>query len=394
MQVFKVFMKILRSKIGIAMMYLSIFLSIGIASANSSQEQADFTESRAGIVINDLDKSSASEALCEYLADSNDVTYGAPDDKEILDGVYYNASRYYLTINKGFSDGLASGETKNIITHATQNGSYFENLVDSKIDMYLTTARAYIAGGSSTETALEQAAKALEKKTEVEMVSESGSEYAKTVYSYFKFIPYIFMGIFIFALCPVVIVMTGKEIKNRTFSSAISQKKFLFETALGAVVFLTFIYLLVVIFVPLVIFRCEFTREIGLAMLNSLAFTVFCGAIVLFISNLVDSEKLVSLIGNIVSLGMSFLCGVFVPLEFLGDGVKKVAVFLPAYWYEVLNSAIAGTDSQVYSDSLMKKCILIQLAFAAALVVATLAVMKARQAKVGESASKAEPQAA
>ena len=85
MQVFKVFMKILRSKIGIAMMYLSIFLSIGIASANSSQEQADFTESRAGIVINDLDKSSASEALCEYLADSNDVTYGAPDDKEILE---------------------------------------------------------------------------------------------------------------------------------------------------------------------------------------------------------------------------------------------------------------------------------------------------------------------
>lgn len=377
-------MRILRSKMGISIMYLSIFLSIGIASANQTKEQVDFSESRAGIVINDLDKTAASEALCDYLAESNEVTYGAPDDKDMLDGVYYNASRYYLTINKGFSEGLASGNTEHILIHSAQNGSYYENLVDSRIDMYLTTAGAYIAGGSSPDEALTKASKALEQKTDVEIVSEHGSEYAETVAPYFKFIPYIFMSIFIFALCPVIIVMTGKEIKNRTFSSSISQKRFLFETALGAIVFMLFIYLFVVIFVPLVIFGCKFTKEIGIAMLNSLAFTIFCGAVVLFISNLIETEKLVSLVGNIVSLGMSFLCGVFVPLEFLSDSVKKISAFLPAYWFEVLNSAVAGTDSQVYSDTLMIKCICIQLGFAVALVLATLAVMRTKQAKVGE----------
>ena len=376
-------MKILRSKFGISMMYLGIFLAVGIASANSSKEQTDFTESRAGIVINDLDNTPASKALCDYLAESNEVSYGAPDDREMLDGVYYNASRYYLTISKGFSDRLAGDDTDNILIHSAQNGSYYENLVDSRIDMYLTTARAYIAAGSSTDEALSQAGKALEQKADVEIVSEQGSEFAETVSHYFKFIPYIFMGVFIFALCPVIIVMTSKEIKNRTFSSAISQKRFLFETALGAVVYMIAIYVFVTIFVPFVIFGCEPTKEMWLAILNSLAFTLFCGSVVLFISNIAGSEKIVSLVGNVISLGMSFLCGVFVPLEFLGDGVKKIAVFLPAYWYEVLNSAIGGTDGQVYSDTLMIKCISIQLGFAAALTLATFAVIKSKEAKTG-----------
>ena len=35
----------------------------------------------------------------------------------------------------------------------------------------------------------------------------------------------------------------------------------------------------------------------------------------------------------VIALGMCFLCGIFVPLEFLGDSIIKAAHFLPAYWY-------------------------------------------------------------
>ncbi|MCR5817241.1 MAG: ABC transporter permease [Ruminococcus sp.] len=380
---YKVFLKILRSKLGIALMYIGIFLGIGMASANSSKEQVDFTESKAGIVINDMDNTEASKSLCEYLSESNNVSYGDPSDMDKLDAVYYNPSRYYLTINKGFSDSLAKGQTQSILSHSAQNGSYFENLVDSKIDLYLTTASAYIAGGSTADEAFNSAKKALSKKTEVEMISKHGSEYAETLSPYYKFIPYIFLGVFLFALCPVIIAMTQKEIKNRTFSSSLSPKRFLLETTLGTAVFMIVVYVFVCIFVPLVIFGCKPTREIFLSVINCLAFTVMCASLVLLISNLISDEKLVNLVGNIVALGMSFLCGVFVPLQYLGDSVKKIAVFLPAYWFEVLNSAIGGTDGQVYSDSLFIKCIGIQLAFAAALVLATFAVLKAKENKTG-----------
>ena len=383
MQVYKVFLKILRSKLGIALMYLGIFLGIGIASANSSKEQVDFTESKAGIVINDLDNTEGSKALCEYLSQNNLVTYGDPSDRDKLDGVYYNPSRYYLTINKGFSDALAKGETDGILTHSAQNGSYYETLVDSKIDLYLTTTSAYIAGGSTADEAFASAKKALSKKTEVEMISEQGSEFAETLSSYYQFIPYIFLGVFLFALCPVIIAMTEKEIKNRTFSSAMSPKRFLFQTALGTAAFMIALYVFVCIFFPLVVFGCKPTREIFLAIINALAFTAVCASLVLLVSNLITDQKLVNLVGNIIALGMSFLCGVFVPMQYLGDSVKKIAVFLPAYWYEVLNNAIGGTGGQVYSESLFIKCISIQLAFAAALVLATFAVLKAKENKTG-----------
>lgn len=35
-----------------------------------------------------------------------------------------------------------------------------------------------------------------------------------------------------------------------------------------------------------------------------------------------------------------FFGGVFVPLDFLGGGIKNVSKFLPTYWYEVNNSML------------------------------------------------------
>ena len=380
MQVYKVFMKILRSKMGIAITYLAIFLFIGISSANNSPNQGNFSESSAGIIVNDLDKSEASKALIEYLGQSNKISEGAPSDREMLDGIYYNPSRYYLTIKEGFGQKLAGGETDGILAHAAQEGSYYESLVGSKIDLYLTTAKAYVAAGSTAEEALSKAAAALEKKTEVTIVSKKAEGFGD-MEGYFKYIPYIFLSVFIFALCPVIMTMTKTEIKNRIFSSSISPKRFLFETALSSLSFMAAIYLLVIILIPVFVFKADVTHDMEIAWLNSLAFTVFCASIVLFISNLISSEPLVSLIGNIVSLGMSFICGVFVPLQYLDGSVKTVAAFLPAYWYEILVSALAGSNGQVYSASLAVKCILIQFIFAAAFVAATFAVLKAKEAK-------------
>lgn len=45
---------------------------------------------------------------------------------------------------------------------------------------------------------------------------------------------------------------------------------------------------------------------------------------------------MISLIVTPVSLGISFMSGVFVPLSMLGSTVKKIARFIPVYWYEDL----------------------------------------------------------
>ena len=49
--------------------------------------------------------------------------------------------------------------------------------------------------------------------------------------------------------------------------------------------------------------------------------------------------------GGMISLGMAFLCGIFVPREFLSDTVMAIAHFLPAYWYANATDAIDNFTS-------------------------------------------------
>ena len=46
-------------------------------------------------------------------------------------------------------------------------------------------------------------------------------------------------------------------------------------------------------------------------------------------------------ISNIVSLGMCFLSGVFVPMSIMNKKVLKIAQFLPVYWYENINETLS-----------------------------------------------------
>ena len=80
---------------------------------------------------------------------------------------------------------------------------------------------------------------------------------------------------------------------------------------------------------------------------------------------------------NVISLGLCFLGGVFVPLEMLGSKMKLVAQFLPTYWYSRINDILGdyGTVSGELS-AVVWKGILIQLLFAAACFAVTLAVKR------------------
>ena len=68
-------------------------------------------------------------------------------------------------------------------------------------------------------------------------------------------------------------------------------------------------------------------------MLNAFLFTFCSLTIALLISTLVTDKNAVSGIVNVIALGSAFLCGAFVPAEWLPKGVLQIAHALPAYWY-------------------------------------------------------------
>ena len=73
MQVFKLFFKVARSKAGIGLLYLVVFLLICFPMVHSTQEQTSFRESSLSIFIQDEDQTEASRMLIEKLAEKNTI---------------------------------------------------------------------------------------------------------------------------------------------------------------------------------------------------------------------------------------------------------------------------------------------------------------------------------
>jgi len=86
---------------------------------------------------------------------------------------------------------------------------------------------------------------------------------------------------------------------------------------------------------------------------------------------------------NVISLGSSFLCGAFVPMEWLPDSVLKIAHCLPTYYYISTNEALKTLEE--FNFEKLKPLITnmaIMFGFAVLFIILTNIVSK-RKRKIG-----------
>ena len=75
------------------------------------------------------------------------------------------------------------------------------------------------------------------------------------------------------------------------------------------------------------------SENFGYYVLNTLVMMAVALSLSYLIGLFVKNSNMLSGIANILSLGMCFLCGVFVPMNVMDRNVLKVSQFLPVYWY-------------------------------------------------------------
>lgn len=80
-----------------------------------------------------------------------------------------------------------------------------------------------------------------------------------------------------------------------------------------------------------------------------------------------------------IALGMSFLCGVFVPQNMLGEQVLSASKFLPAYWYVKANDMLGGMYNLSWDVNVYNQIIVIQMLFVVGLFAAYLVVTKIKR---------------
>jgi ABC-2 type transport system permease protein len=152
-----------------------------------------------------------------------------------------------------------------------------------------------------------------------------------------------------------------------------------FQTILASTIFVAFIWLLLM---GMGIMKNGemFSGRIWYAVLNTLAFTIISIAIAMLIASFNVSEDALSFISVVLGLGMSFLCGMFVPLELLDSKVIAIGRFLPLYWYIRANNMICGSGNELFNLSKVMKFMGVELLFAVAIFAFAFAVRKQKKA--------------
>ena len=83
---------------------------------------------------------------------------------------------------------------------------------------------------------------------------------------------------------------------------------------------------------------------------------------------------------NVLSLVLCFLGGIFVPRQFFGAGVQKVAKTFPTYWYVVNNESIGAmkTVSHTFVKNILTQS-MVSLGYALVIFAVTLVIVSARR---------------
>lgn len=382
MQVFKTFMKVAKKRLHVSMIYIVIFVIIGIMMTNSASGSSDFTQTKLDISITDLDNTQASRALADYIGKNNKIVSIKNDMDSITDAIFYRQVDIVLTVNKGYSQKLADGETDGLFSNYRVPGSYSAAFFDEQLNQYISMITAYTTGGMTVDEAVQKSEQLAQSEIRVETLNFSENadvDYGEGITFYYQYLAYILIAVMITGLCPTLLVMMKKEIRNRTNCSCISSTSQMVQIVLGTIVFAIGVYLILTV-AALFLYHSQLYNLKGLlAMLNGFVYLIFATMLTLFISVMSPGSKAVDMIGNVVSLGMSFLCGVFVPQSMLSGAVLNIGKFLPAYWYVKANNILAGTGGEVFNVTKFMTCVGIELAFSAAIFCVTLLVSRAKR---------------
>ncbi len=381
MQVFKAYLKITKKNLPMVFMYVGLFFILLTFFVGSNSEDSSFEAKRLCVSVIDMDNSPASAALTEFIGKNHDLVEIENDKDKILDALYYTRTDYVLTIKEGYADKIATGETSGLFTNCKIPDSYTGIFVDNLVSQYVSTISAYIKGGNSLDDAMAKTADLLSKEAVINVQSfadnDGSSDYSKDMSLYFQYLAYIIMSILITVLSTTILTMNGKEISQRTNCSCTTSSSQTFQIILGSSVIVAVIWVLFIA-AAFIMNGGAFSEKCLLAVLNSFVFTVVASGIALLIAALAPKSDTVNVISNIITLGMSFLCGVFVDQSLLGDSVLSISRFLPAYWYVRANNMLSGISDEAYSVNTFMSFLGIEAIFAAALFAVVLLINKSK----------------
>ncbi len=377
MTVFKCYMKILKKNIGLISIYLIIFFSTAmILQASAKKEHLeDFEKTRINLAIADQDDSTLSHALTEYLKTIHNVYRISAEPTVMQEELFYRNAEYIVQIPKDFYKTCIVDENPLSVTKVP--GSYSSFYVDQQINAWLNSIRTYTAAGFSQK---EAATAALEQSvSEVTMYHDEETAVETPGYTYyFRYIPFLFLAVLCYSMGYILLAFRKEDIQKRMLASAISTRRQNLEGLLAMFTISLLLWLIAVVGAGVMYGKELLTSKVlGYYLLNTFLMLTIALSLAYLIGLFMKNINMLNGFSNIISLGICFLSGVFVPMNIMDKKVLMVAQFLPVYWYENVNETLSRyhvVSGKVAVD--IWKSMGIEVMFTFALLALILAVSK------------------
>lgn len=359
MQVFNLFFKIARSKIGISVLFLAVFLMICFPMVKATREQTSFEETSLSLYIYDEDHSEASRRLIENLSQNNEIVQLPHDRQTILDAMYYEIVDYALVITDGYEARLqnmeedSSGDALFETWH--MHDSYAVAMMSLYLNDYVRSVRTRMALGLELPEAITEAEKDLAREIPVEIVANPAKEirdenFTESFSVFFRLLAYLFIAVITNALCPILLALNSGDQQKRIACSRFSTSSVIAQTFAASAVLVGLIWLVFMAAGTILYGGMYRGVNCAYAVGNSLLYVLMTAMFAIFLCAFRPSTIAVGMISQIAGLGMSFLCGAFIPQTMLDHKVLTVAKFLPAYWYIKANDILSGAQTGTMHD--------------------------------------------
>ncbi len=332
MTVFKTFLKVLKSCKGTVILYSAILIFFAVFNMQAGDNSMNFVAEKPDLLIINYDeKEGITASLVHYLEENNNIVSIKENEDAIKDALFYRDINYVVTIPENFrTDFLAH---KNPTIEVQSTGDYLASLSEMYLERYLKFANIYNDTFSSEKEIIQNLDQTFENKTDVQVMSKLDTNHLGEVASYYNFANYSILAGCVFVICMILFSFQKETIRKRTIISSMNYKKYNRQLLLSNGLFACFLWAFYVL-VSFVLFGSSiFTTHIIFYMLNSFIFTLCALSIAFLIGTLVHNREAINGIVNVIALGTSFLCGAFVPTEYLPDSVLNIAHVLPSYWY-------------------------------------------------------------
>lgn len=339
MTVFKTILKILNKLKGMLILYTVMLISITTINQKSGNNISNFEESKPDILIVNKDESNdITTNFVNYINKHSEIKdIDTNDEEKINDAIFYRDVNFVIYIPENFGNDLLNDKnpTLEYKSSGDEYSSYSEMLVEKYMKMLLMY-KDYYRG----DELISKVNNVLETETKVELKTTLDTSELSSITRYFNFLNYAFLAGCVYCISMILSSLKEENVRKRTIISSFNYKKYNRIVLLTNAIVIFVMWILYVI-LSVILFKAFMISSNGLAYIaNSFAFAICSLTIGFLIGNITQNKNAIGGIVNVVALGSSFLCGCFVPFEYMPEYAIKIAHIFPTYYFVLNNESI------------------------------------------------------